>query len=376
MAGKILFAGSTPPDDNQRGEQSIAMSSTVKLADVARAAGVSQGTVSNVFNRPDLVSEALRERVEEAARTLGYRGPDPRGRLLRAGRVNAIGVVSYGPLPGFFEDPYMREFLAGVARRCQARGAGIALVSALDDEVAAWNIRTALVDGFILSCMADGSRLVELARKRGLPFVAVDFQSRQDVDIVKVDDYAGAREAARHLIALGHRDIAVITYASDTDGYVGYVDDRRVARSRFEVVRRRLSSYREAFAEAGLGERPVFETQADSQTVETAVGRLLADYPATTALLCTSDLVAIYACRSLRGRGLTVPDDVSVVGFDGTPEAAHHQPSITTIAQPIADKGAAAVDLILGGEAPGAPGRSVMLPLELVIGGSTAAPRR
>lgn len=351
------------------------MSRTVKLADVARAAGVSQGTVSNVFNRPSLVSDTLRERVEEAARTLGYRGPDPRGRLLRAGRVNAIGVVASAPLTHFFEDPYLRTFLAGIGRACQAHGAGLSLVSALDDEVAAWNIRTALVDGFILSCIAEGSRLVELARKRGLPFVAVDFHARPDIDVVKVDDYAGAREAARHLIGLGHRQIAVLAFASDTDGYVGYVDDRRAARSRYEVVRRRLSSYRETFIEAGLGDRPIFETQADRETVEIGVTRLLADHPDITAFLCTSDVVAIHAIHALEARGASIPGDYSVVGFDGTDEAAALSPPLTTIRQPAGEKGIAAVDLILDKDGVKESGRVIELALELVTGGTTAPPR-
>jgi DNA-binding LacI/PurR family transcriptional regulator len=352
------------------------MGRTVKLADVARAAGVSQGTVSNVFNRPDLVSEALRERVEEAARNLGYRGPDPRGRLLRAGRVNAIGVVASVPLAEFFTDPYLRSFLSGISRACQSRGAGLSLVSALDDEVAAWNIRTALVDGFILSCIAEGSRLVELARRRGLPFVAVDFPTRPDVDIVKIDDFAGARLGARHLIGLGHRHIAVITYPTEIDDYVGYIDDRRAARSRYEVSRRRLSSYREAFVEAGLEDQPMFETLADAETVDIAVGRILADHPETTAFLCASDLVAIHVCECLEKRGAVIPRDFSVVGFDGTEEAANLCVPLTTVRQPTVEKGIAAVDLILGRDATREAGRVVELPLTLVPGGSAAAPRQ
>lgn len=350
------------------------MSRTVKLADVARAAGVSQGTVSNVFNRPDLVSDALRERVEAAARELGYRGPDPRGRLLRAGRVNAIGVVISGPLHGFFEDYFTRAFLAGIAHCCQARSAGIALVSASDDEIAAWNIRTAVVDGFILNCLAEGSRLVDFARKRGLPFVAVDYQARQDLDIVKVDDLDGARQIARHVVSHGHRHIAVLTFASDTDGFTGFVDDRRAARARYEVLRRRLSSYREVAAEAGLDPLPVYETLADAETVAAGVDAVLDAYPETTAFLCTSDLVAILACRRLMSLGISIPEQMSVAGFDGVEEAAHFRPPIATVRQPVMEKAAAAVEMVFG-ERNEEIHRQVVLPLELIPGESVAAPR-
>jgi DNA-binding LacI/PurR family transcriptional regulator len=358
------------------GESSTPQTKTVKLADVARAAGVSQGTVSNVFNRPGLVSEQLRERVEEAARSLGYRGPDPRGRLLRAGRVNAIGVVTVGPLNDFFDDQYTRQFLSGVARACDERGAGISLVSASDDEIAAWNIRTALVDGFILNCLNEGSTLVELAEKRGLPFVAVDFPVGPGFDVVRIDDYRGARAAAQHLVDLGHRHFAVLTFETEKEVRVGFVDDLRAERSAFEVVRQRLSGYRDAFRAAGLPPQPMFETGAEYEGVCIGVEAVLAANPETTAFVCTSDRVALHVVTYLQSLGRTVPEDFSVVGFDGIEEAASFRPSLTTIRQPGAEKGEAAVELILGDQPDGAGGRVVELPIELVVGGSTAPPRK
>ena len=101
------------------------MAKAVKLADVARAAGVSQGTASNAFSRPEIVRPEVRQRVEECAEKLGYGGPDPKGRLLRAGKVNAIGVVVMDNLTYFFSDPFNREFMSGVAEVCDERGAGI-----------------------------------------------------------------------------------------------------------------------------------------------------------------------------------------------------------------------------------------------------------
>src|SRR5689334_11771929 len=113
--------------------ESGAFEKSAKLSDVARAAGVSQGTVSNVFNRPQLVREEVRERVRAVARKLGYRGPDPKGRLLRAGKVNAIGIATMEPLTYFFADPYAREVMEGIAEAASAHGSGISLVSAAND---------------------------------------------------------------------------------------------------------------------------------------------------------------------------------------------------------------------------------------------------
>src|SRR5690606_36521353 len=111
----------------------------VRLADVAKAAGVSQGTASNVFNRPDLVRDEVRQRVVATAQALGYAGPDPKGRLLRAGKVNAIGVATAEPLAYFFEDPFARVLMTGISEACDANGAGLSLVSAMSEEKLAWN---------------------------------------------------------------------------------------------------------------------------------------------------------------------------------------------------------------------------------------------
>ena len=150
----------------------------VRLADIAKAAGVSHGTASNVFARPEIVREEVRERVKAAAEAMGYAGPDPKGRLLRAGKVNAIGVATDEPLSYFFDDPFARVMMASISQACDATGAGISLVSAANNEQLAWNIQSALVDGFIVFCIEGSSRLVELARERKLPFVALDLDSR------------------------------------------------------------------------------------------------------------------------------------------------------------------------------------------------------
>ncbi len=145
----------------------------VRLRDVAKAAGVSQGTASNVFNRPDVVRPEVRERVLEVARTLGYGGPNVAGRLLRAGRVNAVGVAAIEPLSYFFEDLWARQLLAEISDICDSQGAGVALVSAISAERLDWNIQSAVVDGFILLCVEGGERLVEITRARKLPYVAL-----------------------------------------------------------------------------------------------------------------------------------------------------------------------------------------------------------
>ncbi len=344
------------------------MKRSVKLADVARAAGVSQGTASNAFAKPDLVRPEVRERVEQAALRLGYHGPDPKGRLLRAGRVNAIGVVAMDDLSYFFNDPFNREFMTGVAEVCDERGAGIALVSAIDRDTATWGIDSALVDGFIIQCIEDGDRLIEAARRRRLPFVAVDVDPGPDAGSIMVDDRSGARLAAEHLLTLGHRRFGILSLETHNDGHVGLVDRARRTGILYGATRDRLAGYEDALAAAGIavGDVPVVESHNDKRGAASGAATLLDAKPDITAVLAMSDVLALAAVEEARRRGRRVPEDLSVIGYDDVPEAARAEPPLTTIAQPIVAKGRLAAQMIFD---PGPP-RKETLPVSLILRGS------
>jgi DNA-binding LacI/PurR family transcriptional regulator len=163
----------------------------IKLLDVARAAGVSRSTASNVFAHPERVKEGLREKVLAAANELGYGGPSPAGRLLRLGKVNAIGVTppgAYGTNVAF-SNPYLREFMCGVSVECDLRGARLTIVSGIGPDKTS-GIKNSLVDGFILHQSEDAA-LIETRRRR-LPFVLVDSQGDAETSYVRIDDRGGA----------------------------------------------------------------------------------------------------------------------------------------------------------------------------------------
>jgi DNA-binding LacI/PurR family transcriptional regulator len=347
----------------------------VRLADIAKAAGVSQGTASNVFNRPHLVREEVRERVAEAARSMGYRGPDPKGRLLRAGKVNAIGLVTAEPLSYFFEDPYARAMMAAISRACDINGAGIALVSAMNEQRLAWNVHSALVDGFILFCIDEGPRLVELTRERQLPFVALHLGTRDEtISAIGIDNFAGARMAARHLAELGHRKFAILATPL-TDDHFGFVTPAQVQAGIYSTSRDRVAGYFAAFAEFGVdtADIPILETQSEEEAaIRTGLEQIFAAEDPPTALLCMSDRIAFLAITWLAERGLSVPGDISVIGFDGVAEGAQFQPPLTTIAQPIPAMGHLAVQMILE-DAGGTQRRQ--FETELVVRASTGPPR-
>lgn len=346
---------------------------SIKLADVAREAGVSRGTASNAFSRPELVREEMRQRVLNAAERLGYAGPNPFGRVLRAGKVNAIGVATAEPLGYFFQDPFARVVMDGISQICDERGAGISLVSAVNNEQLAWNINSAVVDGFIVFCLEGGSRLIELTRERRLPFIALDYGFDDGtVPTIGIDDRMGAWLAARHLVDLGHRRLGILALQAD-DNAAGPSSMARARSATYSGTRDRLDGYADVLAEARIDPLavPVYETENDAETTRAGLDYIFARQPGTTAILAMSDRMALHALDWLRGRGIAVPGQVSVVGFDGVPESETSSPALTTIVQPILEMGRLAAKAIL--DTDGGIGRR-MLDLRLAVRGSTAAP--
>ncbi len=354
------------------------------LGDLAEAAGVSKGTASNVFNRPALVREEVRARVLEVAGRIGYRGPDPRGRMLSAGRANAIGVATMEPLSYLFEDPFARRLMAAIAQGCQERGIGLSLVSAAGEDDLAWTMESALVDGFVLFCLTGARRLIQRSRERRLPFVALDLgDGDPSLSVVGVDNVEGARRSARHLLELGHRRFAVLAMETTANRFRLIVPGAGASEGEgveYHASRHRLAGTFAALSDAGLDPAgvPVFETLSDEATIHPALETLFAAPEPPTALVAQSDRIALIALAWLRRRGIAVPGEVSVIGFDGIPEADASDPPLTTMAQPIAEIGRRALDLLLAAAAdPAAPPRRECRPLELLARGTTGpAPER
>jgi DNA-binding LacI/PurR family transcriptional regulator len=347
---------------------------TAKLADVAAAAGVSAGTVSNVFNRPQVVRPEVQERVRKVATELGYRA-DPKGRVLRAGKVNAIGVATVEPLAYFFKDPFGRVLMTGISETAQAAGAGVSLISAANREELAWNVGNALVDGFILFCLEGSHALIRSATERNLPFVALSpEQEDETISTIDIDNIAGARLAAKHLAELGHRRFAVLAMKFH-EGSFGRVPLDQIDDTTYSSTRNRIKGYFAALAEFGVDAAaiPIFETQEDARTVHAALEEIFAVPQPPTAILAQSDSIALIALDWLKSRGIAVPGDVSIVGFDGVPESAVSTPPLTTVAQPIAEIGRLAARTILNYD--GTVTRQT-LAVSLAVRGSTAPPRQ
>ncbi len=317
----------------------------VTLTRIAEELDVSAMTVSNAYNHPDRLSEALRERIFETAGKLGYHGPDPVGRSLRRQRTDVVGVLYSNPLSYAFEDPAAVSFLSGLSSVTEEADLGLLLVPAaggVSGERAPRAAAQAAVDGFVIYSMSDEEPLLAAALDRRLPAVVVDQPFKEGVPFVGVDDEAAARTAAEHLLHLGHERFAVVSFALSPDVRDGIANPVRQERAAFHVSRLRLRGYRAALEDAGLlwSKVPVYECPGSSKEFgQRAAEALLSPERRPTAILASSDQLALGVIAWATQRGLSVPEDVSVVGFDDIPAAASANPPLTTVHQDHAEKG-------------------------------------
>ncbi len=348
------------------------------LRDVAQAAGVSHTTVSNAFARPDQLSAPLRERVFATARALGYFGPNPGARSLRTGRHGAIGLAFSEDLPYAFSDPTAIGFLGGVAEACRGLRTNLLLIAAPTladgDPVAPHEVqavRDAAVDGFVLYSLAQNSPVVASVLARGLPYVVVDQPRLPGVPFVGIDDEGGARQAAEHLLSLGHRHFAVLSLKLMADGFDGAVSPARVAAATYGVPIARLAGYRAALAQGGIDPLaiPLVECALNDErrACDLLLPLLQGAEPRPTAILAMSDRLALGAMAAAHKADLTVPGDLSVVGFDDTAGGGLDGPFLTTIRQSHAEKGRLALQMLT--EPTGIQDR--ILPAELIVRKST-----
>ncbi len=354
------------------------MQRVVTLLDVAERANVSKTTVSNVFSHPERVRPELRAHIEEVAGRLGYQGPDPKGRLLSSGKVNAIGVVSFGAfgISLLFKMTYAQNFLAGVAHVCEERDVGLSLVSAREDQAAS-GIKNALVDGFIFHSL-DKIGLIEKAKHRRLPVVVIDIDAGPDVSSISVDHRDGMRQATRHLLTLGHRRFVIGSLLWSFRAPI-FHPPSQAGRQLIDAgpqMRERIAGVAEALSEAGiaLDDVPIVEgcgTPDEEAAFGSGAKMILDMAPEATAVIALSDHLALSVLDKARERGIAVPKDLSIVSFDDDPEAALADPPLTTAAQSAFEKGRMAAEMLLEG----GPPRQVVLPVELIIRGSTAPPR-
>jgi LacI family transcriptional regulator len=326
----------------------------VSVREVAALAGVSLGTVSNVLNRRDLVAPATLARVELAMTELGY-VRNVSARQLRAGSSRMLGVMV--PDVG---NPFWGEVVRGV--EAVASDAGYAIMVCSSDEVPAKETRNLLallehrVDGLLLAPVADEEEALREFRRRAIRVVMLDHLSEDPtIASVAVDDIHGGAIATEHLLARGHRRIAMV----NGERSIAWCADRRTGAHR-AVAARGLDP------EAVITDVPV--TALNAREGERIGEGLLAHSPAPTAVLCANDLLALGVLRALTRRGVQVPGDVALVGYDDVDFAAVLSPPLTTVRQEPYRLGREGVGMLFAEPPPeGAPAPRTVFRPELVV---------
>ena len=305
---------------------------------------------------PDVVAEATRRRVYEAIERLRYT-PNVQARSLRTARTNTIVAL----VPDI-SNPFFAEVIRGIEQVAHQNRYSVLLGDTQcnrDREQAYANLVGARQADGLITLLPHIPRVAQMAGSARLPIVnACEYVKDKSITSVYVDNVAGAREATEYLLTLGHRSIAFITGPMN---------------SPISVDRDR--GYEMALSRAGLkrSSRLTVEGDFSAESGIRATESLFARGERFTAIFCSNDEMAFGAIRAIKARGLRVPEDVSVVGFDDIRLARYWDPPLTTIAQPMADIGREAMSLlieILNGA--DIPPRKRMLPVQLVVRGSVA----
>ena len=299
------------------------------LRDVARISGVSYQTVWRVVNDHPSVASGTRQRVLNVVDELHYQ-PNPAARQLVTGKSQTIGVISYG-----LRHYGPAQMFTSIERALRTHKYGLVAAS-LDElnlgelEQAIRYVKRQLVEGIVIIVPLEINASKVKALCGVTPFILVDAPTEVKAPSISINQHSGAQVAAEHLIALGHKKIAEIT------GPLTWYD-----------AHLRHEGFLAALAHAGL--EPAASVPGDWTAAGgyQAMTQMIEATPHPTALFAANDQTALGAIHALSVRGLSVPDDISVVGFDDVPEASHYLPPLTTVRQDFEELGKRSVQHIL-----------------------------
>ncbi|WP_304166672.1 ribose operon transcriptional repressor RbsR, partial [Lonsdalea britannica] len=302
------------------------------MKDVARVAGVSTSTVSHVINGDRFVSEAVREKVLQAVKQLNY-APSALARSLKINQTRTIGMLLTAS-----SNPFYAEVVRGVERSCYERGYSLILCNTEGDpERMSRSLETLLqkrVDGLLLMCSESSALSPDImARYPSLPTVMMDWAPFEGCGgVIKDNSLQGGEIATRYLIAQGYRRIACITGPLDKT-----------------TAHNRLEGYRKAMDDAGLHRPSFYEVSGDFEFASgyRAMQQLLTLEQPPEAVFACNDAMAVGVYRALHQAGLSIPDDVAVMGYDDIELARYLSPPLTTIQQPKDELGELAIDTLL-----------------------------
>ncbi|MFQ3251209.1 MAG: DNA-binding LacI/PurR family transcriptional regulator [Glaciecola sp.] len=354
------------------------MKKKLNLTEVAKLLGVSIATVSNAFNRPDQLSEKLRERIMTESAKLGYHGPNLAARSLRMGASGIIGVMLSDSLSYSFSDPVASQLLQGIAEVLVENQKQMLLLSS-DVHTAEQSSAESLPDGLIVYGTIP-TKTMEQIQRIGKPIVIVDFQAI-NFSSVNIDNQSGAYAIAEHAFT---NSISKQRLQEDDDSLntsilgLKLIEIPRVCRlteDDFNNPLRQLSQLRlNGYLEAASSHNVEITAEKvwnipinNHHYAEIAAREALMTSDRPSVLLCMSDIIALSAVKVAKSLGLRVPEDVQITGFDDIPEASRSEPGITTICQQSIEKGRVAARMLLDSIKDDAETQHLKLATRLVI---------
>lgn len=336
----------------------------VSIKDVAKVAGVSHTTVSRALRGSTLISEETTRRIQETAVKLGY-FPSAAARSLRTNRSQAIGVIV-----SHVDDPYFSEILQGIEEIAQSHNYSLFMAASQHNREREAAIVQAMrqhrVDGVIICSTTLSDEQSQHFSEYGIPMVVVNNQAAEEYRYsIYHDDVDGSRQVTRHLIELGHRKIA----------YLGNSQSGRTTQERLGGFLKEMEAARLEIREEYMHEIP----GSDPEKAALAVNHFLDLPDRPTALVCFNDMMAIGILKSVQHRGIRVPDEFSITGFDNIVFSNYTNPPLTTFDQPKRFIGQKAAELILSlldaTSNVNIPQQKIqVLKGKLLVRGSTAAP--
>ena len=306
----------------------------ITLYDVAKKSGVSPKTVSRVINNEDSVSDQKRDAVLKAVESLGYK-PNNSARSLRNNRAYAIGLLYDNLSPA-----YILDLQAGLLSVCEKAQFNLLIKPCdISHDALLKHVSNLLdnsrVDGFVLSPpISDDRLLIELLKSRDCPFVRIaPLDTTMVSPYVSVNDFELAQAVTEHLLSLGHERIA-------------FIEGDSLHKASIE----RLNGYKQALSDAGVKLKKVLVKQGDFsfESGEVCARRLLAQAKPPSAVFACNDYVAAGVVKAAQQLGLSVPEHLSVVGFDDAPVSSQLWPTLTTVRQPVQEIAATSAELLLG----------------------------
>lgn len=313
----------------------------ITINDVAKKAGVSITSVSFAFNNPSKLPEGTVQRILEIAEDLGY-VPDPIARSMSTGRTGVmIGILVPQPITEIIRNPFISEFIEGVSEICIREGFSIMLVPPLEGSVKRAVARTA-VDGFITLGLELFKGTISILRQRNVPFVMVDADPVEGISSVNITDEIGAYEIMEYVLSKGHRFISILGIRS---GKFGKIEEYA------GTLKSRVNGYQKALKKCDLSinNNQVYYTECSSTMHggEEGFHQMITKNPKITCFVAMSDIIAFGAMNAAKKQGIKIPDNISVVGFDDVPYSKIVSPPLTTISQPLRDKGKTATDFLV-----------------------------